>query len=366
MSKSTVCFMKYIILSLVVVGLLSQCAPSTENRALPPATGRSGDLIILMDSLQWKGELGEEVRSIFSSEVAGLPRSEQHFNVIWVHPNKKIKLLTQIRNLVYVFTLDQQSPGTRVITENLSAETVRNIESDTSFYLVSKQDEYSRGQEILYLFGNTADQLRAHLKRDGDKIRDRFNMIERNRSLEAFKRVTSTRHHSQLLADAFGLNVSLPAGFQLAQQERDFIWFRSPETEIDRNFFIARKPYESEYQLLPDSMMAWRESICRNYIFEDPDRPETYITLERDVPYNPLRARQVSLNGKFAMEVRGLWRTNNRTMGGPFISYAFVNEAGNELYYVEGFIYSPGKPQRELIREMEAIAYSLTPVTPKQ
>lgn len=359
------------ILALSLGAFLYSCSSSSEGdgRSLPPATGKSGDIIIIMDSLQWKGELGNEVRKIFSQEVAGLPREEFMFNVIWVHPSKKIRLLTQIRNLAYVFALDQASAGTRVITENLSPETLANIKNDTSFYLVNKKDEYTRGQEVMYLFGNTTAQLTHHLKRDGQRIQDFFNKAERERMMTSITKTTSTKNHTALLQKELGVGFHLPAGFKLVQQEKNFVWFRSPEAEIDKNFFMARQPYTSEYQLLPDSILAWREEVCSTYIFEDPGNSQSYVTTERNVPFNPVRAKQINFNGAFAMELKGMWRTNTKTMGGGFVSYTFVNEADNNLYYLEGFVYAPGKPQRELIREMEAIAHTFqsvkTPVTPQ-
>lgn len=352
------------ILPFTLLPLLFSCSSSSDsdNRSLPNATGKSGDVIILMDSLQWKGELGEAVRDIFSQEVPGLPREESTFNVIWVHPSKKIKLLTQIRNLVYVFTLDQASAGTRVITDNLSPETLNNIQTDTSFFLVNKKNEYTKGQEVMYLFGKTTAQLVHHLKRDGQRIQDFFNNAEKERMMASIVKTTSTKNHTELLRKDFGLTLHFPAGYKLAQQEKNFVWFRSPEAEIDRNFFLARQPYTSEYQLLPDSILAWREGICSTYIFEDPENPQSYITTEREIPFKPIKAKQINFNGAFAMQLRGLWRTNNKTMGGAFVSYAFVNAADNYLYYLEGFVYAPGKPQRELIREMEAVAQTFTPV----
>lgn len=350
---------------IIIVGLLTYaCSSTPEQRAqnLPAFTGKSGDVLILMDSTQWKSELGEAVRNIFSPEIASLPRSEPMFKVIWVHPSNKIKLLTQIRNLVYVFALDQASAGTRSITENLSEETINNIKTDSSFYLVNTKNEYSRGQEVMYLFGNTTPELIHHLKRDRERIQDFFNNVEKQRMMTSINKTSSTRNHTALLKKEYQISLHFPAGFQLVQKEKDFIWFRSPESEIDKNFFIARKPYESEYQLLPDSLLAWRESICSQYIFEDPDMPQSFITTERSIPFNPVKAKQVNFKGSFGMEIRGLWRTNNKTMGGPFISYSFVNEADKHIYYVEGFVYSPGKPQRELIREMEAIAFTFEAV----
>jgi hypothetical protein len=346
---------------ILIVGLLTYaCTNTPEQNAknLPAATGKSGDILILMDSTQWKSELGETVRNIFSPEVDGLPRSEPMFKVIWVHPSNKIRLLTQIRNLVYIFALDQASSGTRSITDNLSEETINNIKTDSSFYLVNTKNEYARGQEVMYLFGNTTPELIHHLKRDGQRIQDFFNNAEKQRMMASITKTSSTKNHTALLEKEYNISLHFPSGFQLAQKEKDFVWFRSPETEIDKNFFIARKPYESEYQLLPDSLLAWREKICMRYIFEDPDMPQSFITTERSIPFNPIKARQVNFNESFGMEIRGLWRTNNKTMGGPFISYSFVNEADNHIYYMEGFVYSPGKPQRELIREMQAIAYT--------
>ena len=42
-------------------------------------------------------------------------------------------------------------------------------------------------------------------------------------------------------------------------------------------------------------------------------------------------------------------------MGGPFVSYAMVDEANGKFYYVEGFTFSPSKDQREIMRELETI-----------
>ena len=66
---------------------------------------------------------------------------------------------------------------------------------------------------------------------------------------------------------------------------------------------------------------------------------------------------QINFNNKYAIEAKGLWKTNNLSMGGPFISYVFVDEELNRVYYIDGFVYSPGKSQREFIRELETILW---------
>ena len=124
---------------IILIALLSVSAVGCDNKKeknsayLPKATGKPGDIILIMDSVQWKGELGSELRKIFRKEVPGLPQKEPMFNLIWVHPSR-LKLLTQIRNLVYVFTLDQESTGSKILRRDFTPETLEKIKSDTSFY----------------------------------------------------------------------------------------------------------------------------------------------------------------------------------------------------------------------------------------
>ena len=53
--------------------------------------------------------------------------------------------------------------------------------------------------------------------------------------------------------------------------------------------------------------------------------------------------------------LKGVWKTNNLSVGGTFVSYTFVDEETNRLYYVEGFVIHPNEDHRELIREMESL-----------
>ena len=105
------------------------------------------------------------------------------FNVIWVHPSR-MRLLTQIRNLVYVFTLDQQTAGSKALRRDFTPETLERIKSDTGFYRFTRKDEYAKGQDVMYLFGDTQENLIRHLQLNRQNIIDYFNDVERQR-LEA-------------------------------------------------------------------------------------------------------------------------------------------------------------------------------------
>jgi hypothetical protein len=345
-----------IIVFFTFVGTLWACSSGTKNKDyLPKATGSPGDIILVIDSMQWKGPVGEELRNILSAEVPGLPREESLFNVIHVHPSDKIYLLTQIRNLIYVFTLDQTTPGAQRLIREFTPETIEQIKSDSSYYIYTTKDVNAKGQEVMYLFGQTQESLVRHLRQNARNIVDYFNDLERSRLEAKLFKTKSTESISEFLKKEQQCSIDLPYGYKLADKQNDFIWFRMIELEVDKDVFITWKPYESEYQLLPDSLIAWRDATAKKYLFEDPDNPVSYILTETEVPFNPVTARQSRLNERYAMELRGLWRTNNKSMGGPFVGYALVDEPRGLVYYIEGFTYSPGKPQREIMRELETI-----------
>lgn len=346
--------MKYWILpALIFVIACSSKKRNSEN--LPSASGKPGDVIVMMDSLRWKGPLGDELRKIFKAEVPGLPRDEPMFNLIHVHPRINNTLLTQIRNLVFVFTLEPDSPGSRMLKERFDEETLNRIATDSSFFLYTEKDEFARGQEVMYLFGPSEEQLIKKLRENRQNIQNFFNDLEKKRLLQKIMSTTTTKGITEMLKREYGFELHVPFGYKVADTQNGFVWLRQMDAHVDKDVFVSWKPYESEYQFLRDSIIAWKDEITRRYIFEDPDNPQSYLVAETTVPFKPVKVRQTTINGQFAMELRGLWRTNNRTMGGPFISYTVAIPETGKIYYLEGFCFSPGKDQRETIRELEAI-----------
>lgn len=336
--------------------LLAACSSQKNEEYLPRATGKPGDLLIIMDSVQWNGELGKTVRQIFAAPVAGLPQDEPLFDVIWVHPSKGITLLTQIRNLVYVFTLDQSTKGSQILRSEFSPESLDKVRGDSAFFMTTRKNEYARGQEVMYLFGQTEEQLIEHLKENQERIARYFVELERKRLEQALFETKSTEGITELLQRQQGITLRVPIGYKVADQQNNFIWLRNIGAITDKDVFLAWKPYTSEYQLLPDSLIAWRNEIARKYLYEDPEIPDSYLTTEQENAQ--VLARQVDFKGQFAIELRGLWKTNNNTMGGPFLSYALVDQEKALLYYIEGFAYAPGENKREMMRELETILWT--------
>ena len=86
-----------------------------------------------------------------------------------------------------------------------------------------------------------------------------------------------------------------------------------------------------------------------------PELKKAVQALEDGLIKRVIVTRKISFNKKYAVEARGLWKLSDETRGGPFLSYIFVDEELNRLYYLEGYVDSPGRNKRDFIRELEVI-----------
>ncbi len=350
--------MKYIFSSLFLsIFILSGCSDSKETN-LPPSSGLSGDIFLIMDSTQWKGPLGRVIDSLFSAEMEVLPRPEPIYNLKWIDPRKLNFVLKQRRNLIFAVSLDQRAAGASIVKRLFTKESLDQIKANPDFFSQNSEDVFAKGQEVLYLFSMTENQLLQHIRKNGKKLIDYFDHKERERLTASLFKSKQVKGVSQILKKDFQCDLKVPFGYQLVMNNEEFLWIRQINPKDDKDVFIARKKYTSQEQFKRDSLINWRDEICQKYLYGDPERVDTYLVTETNVDSKPVITREISFQKKFAVEMRGLWRTNNFVMGGPFLSYTLVDQPQGMIYYIEGFTFSPGKGQREIMRELEAILYT--------
>lgn len=340
----------------VAMALWAACGSDTKN--LSTAKGHSGEVYVVIDSAQSKGPLGHVVDSILGAEMPGLPRKESQFKIRWVDARRLNYVIKEQRNLVYVLTLDQQTPGATIIKRLFTPESITMIKSDPSKFMMTASDVFARGQEVAYLFGTDETTLASNLRSQGSRLVSYFNQKEKDRLTRSLFKSGMVTGVSQILEKEFNCTLQVPFGYKLADKSDEFLWIRQINPRDDKDIFISRKPYVSQLDFKKENLIHFRDQVCKKYLFEDPDDPTTYLLTETTIPFVPVTADTVNFNGRFAIQLRGLWRTNTLGMGGPFLGFAIVDEPSGQFYYIEGFTISPGKAQREIMRELETILYT--------
>lgn len=345
-----------IIAGLLLILSLGSC--SSDTKSIPRASGMPGDMYMVMDSSQWFGPVGRTLDSIFTADMPGLPRKESIFKMRWVDPRKLNFVLKQRRNLIFVVTLDRHGEGARIVQRLFTPASLEKIKDEPDQYSRMTKDLFAKGQEVVFLYGKDESTLLKNLENAAPRLVEHFNQKERERITKTLFRSGAVKGVSEALAKDMHCDIKVPFGFKLAEKHKDFVWVRQISPRDDRDIFIARKTYTSQKDFSRENLIRFRDDICRQYLFEDPEQPDTYMLTETSVPFIPVTADTVNFNNHFAIQLRGLWKTHTMGMGGPFQGFALVDEKTQQFYYVEGFTFSPGKDQREIMRELETILYT--------
>ena len=349
-------------LLLIPVAVYLTACESSSQSTLPQARGASGEIILVMDSAAWQGELGDELRKTFMEAMPGLPQSEPYFDLRYVDPFKLNDVLRSAKNMIFVTTLDNQNPGGRRMQHFFTKNSIDRIQKEPGLYMFARQDEYAQGQEVLHLFGKTQSDLIDNLQENREKIRGQFEDIMLSRITQDIYKGKEQRSVSQNLLKEYGFSLRIPFGYDrvpLDDTIQDFVWLRQLG-DIEKNLVVTYADYTSEDAFSPDNILAFRQKKLGKYLADD---DQTYMTIqriesaERDT-ITLVEFDTVTFQGKFAVEARGLWKLSNDTQGGGFLGYTFVDEAQGRLYYIEGFVYSPGEKKRPPIREVEAILHT--------
>lgn len=327
----------------------------SENAGmLPEASGEYGEIVILVNKDKWDGELGIALKEVFHASVPGLTRTEPYFTTRIIEPFQFNRIFKLAKNIVYVTSFEGNQPADKWLQNTFNEESKQMVLNDPDQFMRTQNDQFARRQKVLHLFGKDDATLMENLSKNKAIIQNYFNIAEKERLAKDLRTSTATKKISERLKKKFGFNVKIPAGYELALLEDDFTWVRFlPGVGPSKNLVVYFKPYESKDEFKHENIVKLRNEIGKNYIFGDPENPESFMTTEEK--FVPISQRDISFDGKYTVETKGAWKTNNYSVGGTFVSYTFVDEVSNRLYYIEGFVIHPNEEHRELIREMESI-----------
>ncbi len=340
-------------LSLIIffsVALFSCGEPSESARKaiLPQAQGAPGEIILVMDSSQYAGNLGRAIRNAFNVPMEALPQDEMLYDMHYVNPLRVNNVLKKAKNLIYVTTLEDKSDDSKKLRQLFTDEALKKIYRDTSKYLSIKNDEYAIGQVVMHLYGKNGDILADKINSNDELLRSILEKYEQERLK---KKLFASREKliENNLKEKHGYSIQIPYGYDLAKNLPDFSWIRFLDVQYEKNIFIYHEEYQSQNQL--KDMQGLREKITSLYL-RDSEKPDKYVTMQ---PILPMITDTITFKNKFALANKGLWKVSDNSAGGPYVSYSFVDERIGRIYYIEGYVYAPGTQKKNYVQELDAI-----------
>ena len=209
-----------------------------------------------------------------------------------------------------------------------------------------EKDLYARPQVVEGLYAPTdwafVRLLEAHKK---DILRH-FNENEFARE----RKFLEKNYNGAVMAQVkkqFGVSINVPQDVDDMKIGENFLWASASKKDFQQNVCIYTLPWSNNlsFEDVRDSVMKvnipgdredqWMETDRRTVMIDDITRTDLLV-------------------------VRGLWDMRNDAMGGPFVSYCYVDTIRNRFLIVEGFVFAPDKKKRPIIRQLEAALQTMT------
>ena len=313
----------FISLLSILLGL-SSCNSSTTTSC---ASGSLYEMVVVMDKVIWDSSTGEMVKEELTAPVPYLPENESSMKITYARPDQFDSFLRYIRNILIV-KIDKNQY--------------------TKASLLKSYDNWAQGQAILYLNAPDVSTLEAYLIENKGVIVNHFTKEEMRRGREFLSKSYSAFVMDKVKSK-FGITINVPEDINAFKDGEDCLWFSNDAATGRMDLLIYSFPYKDKSNFSLEYLVAKRDSVAKIMVpgsFEG-----TYMSTEkRVVDYFPS-----TMNGKYCGILRGLWRMEGGDMmGGPFVSYARVDEQNQRVIVTEGFVYEPRKEKKNYIRRLEA------------
>ena len=321
-----------IILALAVI--VTACDENRNRSGKSRSTGGTAEILaVVQNDDQWNGRIGDSLRHFFCDYQYGLPQPESRYDLKHIQAAGFSDLFKNHKCIIEV----EINPA----LEKAMAETA--------------VDKWAAPQRYVKISAPNITTWVELFDQQKEVYQQWFNKVEHQRIQSVF-RATKDEAIEAAIAKKFGFKLTVPQGFYIAKDEPEFLWLRKELERSSADIVIYQTPYLDTLQFEAPSLLAIRNMMMQQYI---PGPSEgSYMGTETEfVP--PLVTTVNDFPAGYTREMRGMWKVENDYMGGPFVSYTFVNSKTGKLVTVEGFYYEPNQKKRNMMLQLESIAYSL-------
>ncbi len=330
----------YICFALLLMASCSGGDGKTDNKKLygqrkrsllvPSSSGNPYEVMVVAEDSVWSGYAGMALREVLKKPMPMLPQVEPMFHVSHVTERHYDRITHLFRNIVKL--------------------KVNPHYSQPRIYL--ERDVFSSPQLILTIEGPSANSISTFVTEQTDYIIKYFSAEEINREATRLE----GEHNIKFLKkveEMFGCRLFIPADLRKMKVGDNFIWASDDGLSSIQNICIYSYPYATERVFNRGVYMALRDSLMGTNI------PGAHEGSRMATNHEFCKVSNMSIQGHYVQEARGLWEMTGEAMGGPFVAHSQVDTVNNRVIVVEGFVYAPDKMKRTMLRRLEAALYTL-------
>lgn len=327
----------------------SDPAEVVSSANLPEAFGKEGEIMVLAETNDWKGDIGFALKSALVKEIPGFNQTEPYFSLAPLGYENFKSFSKKFKTIIVIAPINEATQVSTLIQNRLGVETIKATLKQNLPYKIEK-DVWARGQTVIFMFEENNSKLVKGIQENEAALLELMGEIEASSMIDRIEKIPANKALQENVKKEFGLSFSLPETYRQRIVNSDFIWVSRDDKEKSLNLFAFSRPAYSKTSISPDSILYHRDAYLKKFV-PGPSDSSYMITEILAEPF----IESIDFQGKEAVRIRTLWKVENDFMGGPMITFTVLDPKTNKIYEFIGSVYHPKGKKRELIRELETI-----------
>ena len=330
MKKQVFKMIVWVVVALGSAVSLGSCNSSTLGTGQQAAGGAPYELIAVVEKPQWEGIVGDTLREIFASPVDYVNQYEPRMDLMRVMASAFEGFIKVHRNVLFV-----------------------SVGPDKQLGISATKDQYADGQLIIYVTAPNNEAMASYLSENKEVFLTGFEDAERERAIKL-----NRKHKEGVMVDKiqkmFGFTIDLPRGYTSRGTSGDSLLVTSFEYPVaTQGIAIYSYPYSGKSDFELENLIRQRDNFVKN--IPGPSKGSYMKTVD---VYTP-EVKYKRINGRFWAEMRGFWDLQGDFMGGPLLSWSTLDTENNKVVCIDCYVFSPKHGQRDLLRGLEHLIYSV-------
>lgn len=287
-------------------------------------------------------------------KIIHTPQPEELFT-IQRHNYNNLNSLKLKKNIIIAAPINSGSFTSKYL-ESIVDSSVTNLILKDSAFVINKYDLWAENQLVMILSAKDVETLKNKIV---EKKEDLFYYFREASNKRLAKGVYNPRFEQKEIEAKFiqdyGWMIYMQADYKLAvdSPEDNFVWIRRGlNTDMERWIFVHWIENSTPAFLHPDSISIERDKMTKKFYTTTDDSAYvvSYDTFKMD--------SEVNFNDKYALMTQGLWKFNNESGGGPYISYSFYDEETRRVYMLDASVFAPKYYKKSVIQQVDVLLHS--------
>jgi hypothetical protein len=253
------------------------------------------------------------------------------------------------KNIIVLGLLEGSDASSQELKRQLAGESMKGIAA-RELFLATREDVYSRNQNVLYLAGHERNLMQSAARRQAPAIRGQIELSNRRRLLSFLTSLGRKFPVEEQIRELGGFRLQVPQDYEATrffgnhEQGSVEIAARNPTRTVAIMWEPAAGP-----EVLEDKeyLLERRRRWAEGYLDESLQDAGGFVW------------SLSSFLGAELPELAGFWEGS--TYGGPFRTTFYYDAATKRLFGINRLCYAPNLPKHVYMRETLAVAESFEP-----